>query len=81
MRGQNGICQLHYESLKDGSLLDDDDALAEYFGPNLPIETVTGLLRQKNSMKSWKRRLTLEQLQLLKQLTSEGLVILFYSSS
>ena len=41
------VCQLHYESLADGSLLDDDDTLAEYFGPNLPIETVKGLLRQE----------------------------------
>ena len=41
------VCQLHYESLKDGSLLDNDDTLAEYFGPNLPIETVKGLLWQE----------------------------------
>ena len=38
------VCQLHYESLKDGLLLDNDDTLAEYFGPNLPIETVKRLL-------------------------------------
>ena len=40
------VCQLHYESLVDGSLL-DDNTLAEYFGPNLPIETVKGLLWQE----------------------------------
>ena len=38
---------MNYESLVDGSLLDDDDTLAEYFVPNLPIETVKGLLRQE----------------------------------
>ena len=41
------VCQMHYESLADGSLLDDEDTLAEYFGTNLPIETVKGLLRQE----------------------------------
>ena len=41
------VCQLHYESLVDGSLLDDNDTLAEYFGPNLPIETVKRLLWQE----------------------------------
>lgn len=41
------VCQLHYELLADGSLLDDDDTLAEYFGTNLPIETMKGLLRQE----------------------------------
>jgi len=28
-------------------MLDDEDTLAEYFGTNLPIETVKGLLRQE----------------------------------
>ena len=41
------VCQLHYESLADGTLLDDNDTLAEYFGPNLSIVTVKGLLRQE----------------------------------
>ena len=41
------VYQLHYESLVDGSLLDDDNTLADYFGPNLPIETVKGLLWQE----------------------------------
>ena len=41
------VCQLHYESLKDGSLLDNGDTLAEYFVPNLPIETVKELLWQE----------------------------------
>ena len=38
------VCQLYYESLVDGTLLDDNDTLAEYFGPNLSIVTVKGLL-------------------------------------
>ena len=41
------VCHFHYESLVDGLLLDADDTLAEYFGLNLPIETVKGLLWQE----------------------------------
>ena len=41
------VCQLHYKLLADGTLLDDDHTLAEYFGQNLSIVTVKGLLRQE----------------------------------
>ena len=41
------VCQLHYESLADGTLLDNNDTLAKYFGPDLSIVTVKELLRQE----------------------------------
>ena len=46
-RASQLVCQLHYDSLVDGSLFNDNDTLSGYFGLDIPINTVKGLLRQE----------------------------------